>query len=340
MPSSTPESSLSEGADETSSEGTDETSPDAEEETLTPTVECANCGRRFVGTYCPNCGQEADPSRSSTAVIGDFFREMVDVERGFSTTFVGLTLRPGETLNRYLEGVRVGQASPGRYLLVAALALIGVKRLLVAIGARPPHVEDPYVMSKRGREVFEAASNQLASVLYGQGETLLLLLLASLLAPLLWRLFPERISRGAEALGVGALMTGHALLLSAGARLVDGLVGRLVKGPVREVGAGATFVPDDVFIAALPLYIGAATFALFNSRWTSALKGAVAIAWAVLEMISVWGLVVAGYAVWLVEAHPADYYMDAFALPVVTAVFAAPLLLHAVGEAYWRLRSA
>jgi hypothetical protein len=88
-------------------------------------------------------------------------------------------------------------------------------------------------------------------------------------------------------------------------------------------------VPRDVFIAALPLYIGAATYALFGFRWTSALKGGVAIAWAVLEMISVWGLVVAGYAVWLVEAHPAAYYMDPFALPVVTPAFAAPPTLRA-----------
>jgi hypothetical protein len=201
-------------------------------------------------------------------------------------------------------------------------------------------VEDPYVTSERGREVFEAASSHLASSLYGEGETLLFLLLAGLLAPLLWRLFPKRISRGAEALGIGALMTGHALLLSAGARLAEGLAGRLARGPVREVGAAATFVPGEVFIAALPLYIGAATYALFDSSWTSALKGGVAIAWAILEVVAVWGLVVIGYAVRLVEARPADYYMDPFALPVVTAAFAAPLLLHAAGEAYWRLRSA
>jgi hypothetical protein len=67
-------------------------------EAVVETTECANCGRVFTGNYCPKCGQEADPSVSTPAVIGGFFRELVDIENGFWPTFVGLTLRPGNTL--------------------------------------------------------------------------------------------------------------------------------------------------------------------------------------------------------------------------------------------------
>jgi len=93
------------------------------------TVECPNCGRVFTGTYCPDCGQEADPSVSATGVIGGFFRDLIDVDDGVWPTVVGLTLRPGKTLQRYLSGIRKGLTSPGQYLL-AAVVEVGVDRFL------------------------------------------------------------------------------------------------------------------------------------------------------------------------------------------------------------------
>lgn len=70
---------------------------------------------------------------SVTGVIGGFFRELVDVDSGLWPTFVGLTLRPGETLRQYLSGIRKGLTSPGRYLLAAVMAeALAVRSFLVA----------------------------------------------------------------------------------------------------------------------------------------------------------------------------------------------------------------
>ena len=114
-------------------------SPAPEEpETEVDTVECPNCGHEFTGNYCPECGQEADPSATVVEVIGGFFRELVDLEHGFWPTFVGLTLRPGAVLRDYLSGVRAGLISPGRYLLAAVVVDVGDDRLFAWIGAEDP----------------------------------------------------------------------------------------------------------------------------------------------------------------------------------------------------------
>lgn len=109
--------------------------PDAGSSAIAETTECPNCGRVFVGEYCPSCGQEASLSVSPVDVVGGFFRELVDVERGFGPTLVGLTLQPGETLRGYLQGGRAGLASPGRYLVAAMILSLGIQQLLGWVGA-------------------------------------------------------------------------------------------------------------------------------------------------------------------------------------------------------------
>jgi hypothetical protein len=114
-------------------------SPASEEpETAVEPVECPNCGHEFTGSYCPECGQEANPSVSIAEVIGGFFRQFGDLDHGFWPTFVGLTVRPGEVLREYLGGLRKGLMGPGRCLLTAPVLDIGADRLLVWIGARTP----------------------------------------------------------------------------------------------------------------------------------------------------------------------------------------------------------
>lgn len=100
---------------DTSSEAASETGPSPVE-----TVTCPNCSRRFVGTYCPNCGQENRPA-SVLDLVSGFLREVVDLDGGFWPTLNGLTLRPGFTLRRYLQGARRSYMHPGRYLLTAII---------------------------------------------------------------------------------------------------------------------------------------------------------------------------------------------------------------------------
>jgi len=94
-------------------------------------AECPSCGHQFVGDYCPNCGQEADPSVTVGDVAGDFARELTDVKGGFLSTLVGLTLRLSRVLRKYLDGVRAEYMSPGRYPLVSILLVCFVGQGLI-----------------------------------------------------------------------------------------------------------------------------------------------------------------------------------------------------------------
>jgi len=99
-------------------------------------IECPNCGRSFVGTYCPDCGQEVGRSVTVGDIAGDTVREVADIEGEFRETLVGLMLRPGQVLQRYISGVRRQFMSPGRYLTVAVLLYAGSLQLLTWLGIR------------------------------------------------------------------------------------------------------------------------------------------------------------------------------------------------------------
>jgi len=63
-------------------------------------------------------------------------REVADIEGEFRETLVGLMLRPGQVLQRYISGVRRQFMSPGRYLTVAVLLYAGSLQLLTWLGIR------------------------------------------------------------------------------------------------------------------------------------------------------------------------------------------------------------
>lgn len=130
--STSPDPNDASPADE-SSEATSNTAP-----TPVETTTCPNCSRRFVGTYCPNCGQKNRPA-SVLDLVSGFLREVVDLDAGFWPTLKGLILRPGLTLRRYLQGARRSYMHPGRYLLtaivVATLATQGLGRMGLTTGS-------------------------------------------------------------------------------------------------------------------------------------------------------------------------------------------------------------
>lgn len=82
--------------------------------------ECANCGADVGGRFCANCGQKAGPLRLR---LGPWLSEAWDLSASLETrmwaTLVGLTLRPGKTVLRYLRGERMRFTSPLKYAVLA-----------------------------------------------------------------------------------------------------------------------------------------------------------------------------------------------------------------------------
>ncbi|MCS3610062.1 DUF3667 domain-containing protein [Salinibacter ruber] len=326
------------GAHETATEG------------LTRATECPSCGTPFASDYCPSCGQAADPPISATAVVGGFFRELFDIENGFWPTLVGLTLRPGNTLRRYLEGARAGLASPGRYLLASVIIGIGINRFLAWTGMG----KDPFdVGASSGTtgeggpadggdllvEALFTAIGQWEQFFGAQIRTLSALLMAVLLGALLFRLFGERLSRAGEALTLGAFLSGHLELLNQGAKLLCSPAVFLWTGqPLKTPSFLLTVVIQVGFV-------GFTAHRCFGPGWRPGLKGAFAAGWALIEGMAISWIFLMGHAGWLALTRPERFGMPEGAPAVAVALFAGmgilsavPLLLHAGAEAYYRLR--
>lgn len=321
---------------------------DREDQAIVRTTECPNCGRIFTGDYCPSCGQEANPSSSVGEVIGGFFRELVDLENGFGPTLVGLTLRPGQVLRRYLEGTRAGLATPGRYLLGAAILAIGTEELLTWTGISedpfPPEFEarapssEAAPLAEAFVDVLFKATGQWIQLLGSQIEVLGGLLMAGLLAALLYRLF-DSIKQGGEALALGCFLSAHVLLLTAGADLV--------REPVMYLRTGTPAKSSLLYAVLIQIgYVGFATYQGFGRNWRAALKGAFAGTWAFVEAVCIFFASLSAHAGWLVWRHPDTYAMVGNGASKLQGLlvgaglfFLLPLLLHALVETYDRLQA-
>jgi len=268
------------------------------------TKECPNCGRIFAGNYCPSCGQEADSSISFLDVVSGFFREPVDLESGVGPTFVGLTLAPGKTLRRYLEGERKQFATPGRYLLGAAV----VSALLTGPPLRLVHpfwnglvwraeyyvsvgVGKGTAMTKLYEGVLEAVSSQVFLVVT-------ILISTSLLAHLLQRLFNRQMGRFPEALAASAFLIGHVSVLEKGALLLAiSTVGSVVIqfSPMLR-GLFGALVSTVVVLG----YVGWWGDEL-GPGWRGAVGGAFAAGWAQAEATLLGAAALGGYFLWQLD---------------------------------------
>ena len=89
--------------------------------------ECLNCHERYVGSFCPRCGQAATTSRFSMKVAAENFADAYGMgERGMFRTVRDLLLRPGYLILDYLRGMRVSYFAPFKmfFLLFAISTLV------------------------------------------------------------------------------------------------------------------------------------------------------------------------------------------------------------------------
>jgi len=157
---------------------------------------------------------------STTEVIGGFFREFADVERGFWATLKALKLRSGTALRAYLRGAHDRLMSPGRYLLTAVVLCYGVDRGLTWVRVRAPLSSQAPTPSDDAPVVTGEVQQVAWRVFESQGARIAVnLVLAGLLALTLWRLLGDELHRGAEALALGAFLVRHTVLLEATVKL-------------------------------------------------------------------------------------------------------------------------
>lgn len=90
---------------------------------------CKNCKSDFEGNFCNNCGQKLITKRITLKKsIAWIFSSVFNLDKGFFFTTKELILKPGETINNFLNGVTVRYMHPFRFLFIWATisALIGI----------------------------------------------------------------------------------------------------------------------------------------------------------------------------------------------------------------------
>lgn len=295
---------------------------------LLETQTCPNCGRAFVGDYCPDCGQEVSRALSVLDVFSGLFREVIDIENGFWPTLRGLSLRPGAVLRHYLNGARQSLMHPGRYLLASVVTSsavfwgLGWAGLLLSPGRSASGGPDQ--IRTAFRKLFQYQETQIVSTL----------IIAGLLALTLGRLFNHRVRRGAKALALGSFLAGHTTFLAAGVTLV------FVPSQYLATGQPVASSWHPYPIVAVP-YIWVATYWTFGrGRWTG-MKATLAVAWTAAEYLAVSNLAFSGWALWIVWKEPAgapEVNIPVEGLVVTGGLSLGLLLLHLGEELYARRR--
>jgi len=86
---------------------------------------CRNCGTTVDGSYCGACGQAVYSRLSFRAMFRNSLFRLLDLDGGFLHTLVALSIRPGETIRRYVDGRRRPLTDPVSYsfLMVTLYAL-------------------------------------------------------------------------------------------------------------------------------------------------------------------------------------------------------------------------
>lgn len=83
---------------------------------------CDNCGEELLGAFCWVCGQkDSHYNRSLFKIIGDFFKEMFDVDSRVFTTLSTLFLRPGKLSIQFRDNKRASYVTPIRLYLFSSL---------------------------------------------------------------------------------------------------------------------------------------------------------------------------------------------------------------------------
>lgn len=90
-------------------------------------VTCRNCGRRFDGRFCPDCGQEAEEVRRPFADLArGFLSDVLAFDARIWRTLKPLFLRPGHLTREYFTGHRVRYVPPLRLYVFAGAVFFAV----------------------------------------------------------------------------------------------------------------------------------------------------------------------------------------------------------------------
>ena len=88
---------------------------------IAPAGTCANCDTALSGAFCHRCGQRGEiHALTLPHLLHEIPHAIFHVDRGLLVTIRALALRPGRTINAYLDGHRIRYFNPLSMLVLLA----------------------------------------------------------------------------------------------------------------------------------------------------------------------------------------------------------------------------
>ncbi len=94
---------------------------------------CKNCGTKFLGKYCPECGQSIKEfERPFQFLIIDFMGNMFAFDTRFWKTLVAVLFKPGKLALDYVKGHRVKYMPPFRFYVFVSFIFFFLLNIFTA----------------------------------------------------------------------------------------------------------------------------------------------------------------------------------------------------------------
>ncbi len=82
---------------------------------------CKNCGHKFEGNFCSNCGQDSEVDKiNAKYIIKEILHSIFELDKGFFYTVKELFRRPGHSIRDYLQGKRKNHYKPILFVIITA----------------------------------------------------------------------------------------------------------------------------------------------------------------------------------------------------------------------------
>ncbi len=94
-------------------------------------MECKNCGNKFEGNFCNNCGQSAKVDRINWKyLVNSISENVLQIDKGFFYTAKILLLHPQKSLTDFFVGKRKRFFKPFAFLLISATILLILTKIV------------------------------------------------------------------------------------------------------------------------------------------------------------------------------------------------------------------
>lgn len=104
---------------------------------------CLNCDKEFEGNFCPNCGQKSSAKKLTfKTLISNIIYGFTTIDRGILFNVFYLTIRPGKTINDYLNGKRKNIFNPISYAILMVSLYLLVETFINVPSKDASQVED------------------------------------------------------------------------------------------------------------------------------------------------------------------------------------------------------